>query len=236
MYILYDNLTATLLAATILLILLAMQTSLAKSSVEHTANYMAKKYSLEFADWLQDDFPKIGKNMEPGDRTFENPETEDGNTVQFVYYSEEEQRDGSGGTQTTRTATVYTLGRPSDTSPSSYGNPAETRNIDGTTIELYQAIQWKCESPPLSSAPNWSWGDCGTGWERKGESAALLRHFEIEMRDQNGNRVDDPGDVNVSNPDSVQQTHVQFTLVPPFENNQGTIEGMHWGASLLLRK
>jgi hypothetical protein len=242
MQVLFDNLTATILAGTVLLILMVMQASLMKSSVERTANYMSKKQSLEFADWLQDDLLNIGRGMERGDRTFEGPAievTSDGDTLteKFTFYQDTLQsKVASNMDDSVRVATAYTLGAPP--SSSSPADPAETRTIGGETVKLYRAVRWKREKrkPAASDAP-WSNQSWKGAWRKTGQSASLLRHFRIEMRDKDGNLVyPNADDVNENDPSRVQQTHVQFALIPPFYDEESTLDAMHFGSSLLLRK
>ena len=62
-----------------------------------------------------------------------------------------------------------------------------------------------------------------------------MQHFEIKMLNADGAVVSNPATVDVANPDSIQQAHVKFVMVPPFQDHDGSLRAMHWGTSLLLR-
>lgn len=63
---LLDNLTATIVAMSVLAMLGAMQFRAQEASVERTIAYSAKKQAIEFGKWLQDDIANVGAGVSFG--------------------------------------------------------------------------------------------------------------------------------------------------------------------------
>lgn len=221
MYFIYDNLTATLVGGTVILVLMAMQMNIVQMNVQQTVTYMTKKYSLDFADWLEDDLLAIGENLDPDDPKcdanpnawgcwiIKNPDVEDGLTMRFVFAFDSVRYDrGTHMTDTLHVIVKYELEEVSE--------PGEE--------DLYQAVRYAKMWRPWEMKP--------ATFTRTGSSAGLLKQFTIEMRDRNGERVDDPA----QHMEDIEQTYARFAMVPPFQSEDRDLRAMYWGASLLLRE
>lgn len=216
MQLLYDNITATLVAGAVMLILFAMQLRISDVSVQQTATYMAKKSALDFADWLEDDLLEIGDEVNPNVVPYQTPSVNSDSmttTFQFFYY-----RFKSNG-DTTRYDVRYIIGDDD----ANADQPAQTQEVDGRTIKLYRATRKVRTANPDGSSP--------TAWKTTGASAPLLRHFQILFLDRDGSKIANP----VARYDDVWQTQVKFAMVPPFYSQTGTLRTMHWGANLMLQ-
>ncbi len=66
MFFIYDNIAATLVAFSVMLVLLVMQQRMRDASIERVGVYAAKTQSIEFGDWLQQDLANIGLGVSAG--------------------------------------------------------------------------------------------------------------------------------------------------------------------------
>ncbi len=64
---LYDNLTATVVGLTVLLILASLQMRMTKSSVTQAGRKAALNQAQTFATWLEDDLGRMGRNRGSGE-------------------------------------------------------------------------------------------------------------------------------------------------------------------------
>lgn len=159
MIVIFDNLTATLIAGVVLLILIAMQVRVNTANVEQTALTIAKGQALDFGDWLQEDLGNAGSGVAVNQSFIE----------QVITDSE---------TGNTRRVSFYRKVNPADTSPTlvTYElTEAETTMVDGEEVQLYQ-LQ-RCEGASTCTA---------TSSNLHGQSAAALSYFNIEFLDDSG--------------------------------------------------
>lgn len=86
MNVLLDNLTATIVAMSVLTMLAAVQYRAQEASVERTIAYSAKKQTIEFGKWLRDDIANVGAGVSFGAVSVEELTTNNaGNTSLFRF-------------------------------------------------------------------------------------------------------------------------------------------------------
>lgn len=86
MNVLLDNLTATIVAMSVLAMLVAMQYRAQEASVERTIAYSAKKQTIEFGKWIQDDIANVGAGVSFGSVSVQELTTNNsGNTSLFRF-------------------------------------------------------------------------------------------------------------------------------------------------------
>ncbi|PSQ72000.1 MAG: hypothetical protein BRD31_02090 [Bacteroidetes bacterium QH_2_64_26] len=191
MQFLFDNLTATVIAMTVLLILASMQMRATRQQVAQTSQNIVQRQAGQLTTWLEEDLGRIGKNMSDDEVAFEKLEDSDQQkwiTEEFVF--EHEETDG----------TVVRVRYLVESTGSS-------REIDmgGTTksVELYQLTR---EKKVVGE----------TNWQVKGGSIPALEYFDVDLLDRNAEPVSDP----FSNPDDVRSVRVRFSLVAPYQNEE----------------
>ncbi len=220
MFFIYDNLSASIIGATVLFILMAMQVRMMENNVQQTATYATKTQSLEFADWLEDDLLRIGENIKQGEEIFCNPDQDGDRTEEFTFF-----RDSLLTVDDTlRVATQYAL------------VATGTRDVEGETVQLYEAARLQKIEPKENGVPPFTCASrASIVWDVTGQSPALLQNFQVEMLDKDGQPVSDPATKVQNDPSAVRQTHIKFAMISPFRTDRSSLRAMHWGASLLLR-
>lgn len=211
MQFLYDNLTATVIALTTLLLLFSIQSRATQNNVAQTSRNVMEEYAQTFATWLEKDLQRMGENMDRDDPVpYENPQTvelENGMevTTRFIFYRDSTSSDDDE--EEKRVSMRYDV------------EEAGTRTVDGESKTLYKLTRKvKIE---------------GEGWSSvQGESTADLGYFKIDLLDKDANPVDSPK----QNEDQVHSVRVRFSVVSPFQNAQTFPTATHVGSVLLLRK
>jgi hypothetical protein len=123
----YDNLIATVVGATVLLILASIQMRATKTSVAQSARSMALKEAETFATWMEQDLEAMGRNLEDDETVFtvhDRTPDEDSPTGYTLFDDEDEGQ--SDLTFSYRETTVE------------YDVVKEEKEIDGKTRTLYQ--------------------------------------------------------------------------------------------------
>lgn len=83
---LLDNLTATIVAMAVLAMLVAMQYRAQEASVERSIAYRAKKQTIDFGKWIQDDIANVGAGVSFGTVSVQELTTNaSGNTSLFKF-------------------------------------------------------------------------------------------------------------------------------------------------------
>ena len=159
----YDNLIATFISMTVLLILASIQTEATQINTVRTSRNAVKSQAQQLATWMEEDLASMGRNMEAGDAAFENPsDSTQWHTTRFIF-----KRDSLlAGGGTVRVKTRYDLEKTG------------TRTVDGTTETLYEVQR----SQKVGSNP----------WQPRGRSTGNLEYFEVNMLDENANPVSNP--------------------------------------------
>jgi Tfp pilus assembly protein PilE len=124
MAFLYDNLTATVIAMTVVLILAAIQVRATQQNVAQTSRHIVKSQAQTLASWMEDDLEQLGENMTADGIAFDAPQKEDSEwapggwiTREFSFY-----RDSSD----VRLETRYEI------------DSTGTQTVDGETRTLYE--------------------------------------------------------------------------------------------------
>lgn len=194
MQFLFDNLTASVIAGTVLLILASMQMRATQQRVAQTSQDIVQRQAGQLTTWLEEDLGQIGKNMSDDETAFEAPvhSDEEWLTEEFVF--EHEEFDSTGAVDTVR---VRYLVESTGASREIYtGGTTET-------IELYQLTR---EKKVVGE----------TGWQAKGGSGPALEYFDVDLLDRNAEPVSNP----VSNEGAVRSVRVRFSLVAPYQNEE----------------
>ena len=159
MIVIFDNLTATLIAGVILLVLITMQVRINNANVEQTALTIAKGNALDFGDWIQEDLGNAGSGVPINQDFIENVVTDatTGNTTRISFYRKVNPTDASA------TQITYEL------------IDAETVMVDGVPVQLYQLQRCEGAATCPANSPN-----------LMGQSAAALSYFNIDFLDDSG--------------------------------------------------
>jgi hypothetical protein len=165
MQFLFDNLTATVIAMTVLLILASMQMRATQQRVAQTSQNIIRDQAGQLTTWLEEDLGQIGKNMNDDETAFEEPVNSGQKWITEKFVFEHEETDG----------TVVRVRYLVESTGSS-------REIDmgGTTksVELYQLTREKKVG--------------GGGWQAKGGSIPALEYFDVDLLDRNADTLSAP--------------------------------------------
>lgn len=207
MQFIYDDLTATIVAMTTMLLLFSIQSRATQDNVARTSRNMMKTQAQTFATWIEKDLQRIGKNIDQDERKdqspFDNPvkrQMEGGTrlTEQFTFY-----RDRVVGNGETRIATRYEVGKTQQ-DPARFQLTRKTKEVGTGT---------------------WA------GATVDGESSASLGYFQIDMLDDDARPVSNPS----SNLDRVHSIRVRFSVAAPFKSDESILDATHVGSVLLIR-
>ena len=159
----YDNLIATLISMTVLLILASIQTQATQTNTARTSRNTVKAQAQQMATWMEEDLAEIGKNMNVTEAAFENPQdSTDWHTTQLTFKYESLLASG----KTERVKVRYELEKTG------------TRTVDGTDEILFEVQRsQKVEGDP---------------WTSEGQSPGSLEYYEVNMLDKNGAPVPNP--------------------------------------------
>ena len=131
MAFLYDNLTAVVVATTVLLILAALQLRASKLSTAASSQDAALTQSEEIATWMEEDLEAMGRHMAPSDTVFGGivRTNDDGSPTDSVLTSLSFQyKDSAGGALRTVEYDVSAV---------------ETTTVEGEERTLYELSQTK---------------------------------------------------------------------------------------------
>lgn len=211
MAFIFDNLLATLVTMTVLMLLLSTQFRSTQAGIEQVSAHAAKTKALTLGTWLEDDISSLGANFGRNRMRFSAPHTlDDGNTGEWVFYSDSL---GDGGA-VTRHATRYIL-REVD----------EIERQDGSGMQpLYQLTREVAASPVVNDVMT---PISPSAWQMDGMSVATLSTFRIDLIDRNGEATVDPV--------TADFIRVEFAMVPEFERGQSYLRELYWTTTLRVR-
>lgn len=121
MYFLFDKLTATLVAASVLLVLVTIQKNMTESNIQQTISYTMKAQALNLGRWLQADLMTVGQNMDDQTIYLGGVDSTDGAGVKFNFFYD----DGSPQ------HVIYTVSATGDSSAVN----------DSTRVPLYELVR-----------------------------------------------------------------------------------------------
>jgi hypothetical protein len=167
---LFDNVTATVIAFTVLLIVASMQMRSTQQQVAQTSQQMVQTQARELSGWLDQDLGSMGQNMSPGESAINTLQSHDGSDCSTNWTTQEfifERKDGDGNLVKVR----YKID-PSSPSSDTYRLTRKKKEEDG---------------------PNWEkdWGNDDI--EVQG-SATGIKYFDVDLMNENGKCTNSEGD------------------------------------------
>lgn len=208
MFVFLDNLSATLIASTVLLIIVVLQARTTEINMEQATTYMVKKQASELSTWLESDLLMLGRNMtDPAVVPFENPVDSGLVTTRFTFYRDSIDT-SVDPVDTIRVGVRYALLRTG------------TRTISDEPVDVFRLRRETQED--------------GGAWTEAGGAAPLLSYFKIDMLNRDARPVAAPADVAAVNADSVRNTRLRFSMVTPFETKRTTLRQVYYGSTLMI--
>ncbi len=208
MTLLFDNMSAALVGATVLLMLLSLQLKLSGMNLEQTSTYMVKNQASDLATWMEEDLLKLGENIDKtAEVPFSNPVDSADVTIEYTFA-----RDSLDLSvippDTIRIDTRYQLKKTG------------TRIVDSEVVDVYRLAR--------SVRRN------GGAWVAAGGSPSLLGFFKIEMLDRDAAPVPDPVAAATADPETIRNTRIRFSMVTPFETETTAVRKVYYGSTLLI--
>ena len=220
MIFLYDNLTATVIGATVLMVILVSMQRLTEVQIERTATYTVKKQANEFATWMEEDLLQMRMYV-PEDEypvPFQDPtyDAEDVMTTQFIFR---------------RDSTDYTVDPPAQREIHVRYDIEEVgeRTISGEAISVYQLSRLTCDGDGSACDPG-----NDAHWTTDGQSYDLLSYFRVDMLDRDAQPIANPATAETSTPGTVRNSRIRFAMVTPYETERQTLREVYYGATLIL--
>lgn len=210
MIFLYDNLTATVIGAMVLLIVLASTQRLNEVMVERTATYTVKSQAQQMATWLEDDLLFMGRNMSRDELAITVLDTNDvGITTDFTFAYDSLQI-VSDQIDTTRVQIRYEL------------EEVGTRTLGkGTVNERVLPVYAMQRFRRVGAEPE----------EADGQSNDLLSYLRIDLLDRNTKPIENPFSVD---PRAVRNTRLRFAMVTPYESDRTFLREVYYGSTLMI--
>jgi hypothetical protein len=194
MQLLFDNLSASIIAMTVLLIFASMQMRVTQQRVAQVSQNTVQSQAAQLTSWLEEDLGRIGKNMSGDETAFEAPVDSDQEWLTEEFVFEYEEIDSTGVIDTVRVR--YRVESTGSSREIYTGGTTET-------VDLYRLTR---EKKVVGE----------TGWQERGGSAPALEYFDVDLLDRNAEPVSNP----VSNENAVRSVRVRFSLVAPYQNEE----------------
>jgi hypothetical protein len=186
--LLLDNLTASVIATIVILILLSMQTRATQQRAVRMSQETAQRQSRRLTDWLEKDLERIGDNLSDDEIAFRKPK-ETADMIKFTFDRGVIQSDGTIDTVKTR----Y-LVEPTGESRTVYAGDQKKE------VELWRFVR---KTKQVGS---------GMGWQVDGGGISNLSYFDVDLLNGNAEAVENP----VANESEVRSVRVRFSLVGPY--------------------
>lgn len=199
MAFIYDNLIATVIAMTVLLILASIQMDATSRSVANSSRNMAITQAETFGTWMEDELSKVGRNLDEGTSSISTLETEQNDqspagivTTEFVFrYATFEE-----GSRTVNEVSY----RLCDT-----GTDRTVHTRTGlVSKDLYQLRRE---------------GNCSGAGSSEGASPAALGYFHVQRLKANLQPA--------STPDETQLLRVKYSVIAPFQGEGTVLQEVH---------
>lgn len=209
MNLLFDNLSASLLATAVLLALLGTQVRVQQANVEQVSAHAAKTKAISLGRWLEDDITSLGANFGNNLSRFAAPvHNADSVTTEWTFYSDSIHADDTR----TRHLTRYRL------------DAVDTVDVRGVARALYQLRRETATAAVVDSVaapvPEEAWAE-------DGRSVGTLSAFRIGLVERLGTATTD-----VERADYIR---VEFAIVPEFERQRGYLQELYWTTLLKVR-
>ncbi|MCS4122827.1 hypothetical protein [Salinibacter ruber] len=192
----FDNLTATVIASVILLVLANIQLRTERQEVAQTAQQVAQSRAQEATDWLEEDLGRIGQNMVSGQSAVDKPEpysrSSESSTKKWLTKEFSFRRDSiTAGAARWRIETRYRTYKQ------------RTVSIEGKPSPVYGLVRERRKR----QVGNGGWSE----WEKRGEINSL-EYFDIDLLDQNSQPTKALGEA--------ESVRIRFSVVAPFQNEE----------------
>lgn len=209
MSLIFDNLSATMLAMAVMLALIGVQLRMQQANVEQVSAHAAKTKAISLGRWLEEDITSLGANFGNNLSRFEPPVVNaEGITTEWVFYSDSL----LPGDQRMRHITRYRL------------LPVDTVAVRGVDKTLYQLRRETASTPVVDSVaapvPEAMWAE-------DGRSVSTLSAFKVGMIRRLGQETTD-----VTTADYIK---VEFAIVPEFDRQRSYIHELYWSTLLKVR-
>lgn len=237
MTFLLDNLMATIIFATLLMMIAATQLSVQEAGIAQVSSHAAKQKALSFGQWLDEDIVSLGENVIDNSARFDNPDTSSfrvytlddagvpqsesiSYTTEWVFYS-----DRLAGSTKQRLATRYRLIEQSDSLEVKVGDDF---TYNRPLFQLTREVSvWK-NVDPLTDNATFTNAD----FTEDGRSVSTLSLFHIKLVDNQGRPF---AAANTDAPDQASFIRVDFSMVPEFELRRGYLRELYWTTTLKVR-
>ena len=192
----FDNLTATVIASAVLLVLANIQLRTERQEVAQTAQQVAQSRAQEATDWLEEDLGRIGQNMVSGQSAADKPEpysrSSESSTKKWLTKEFSFRRDSiTAGTARWRIETRYRTYKQ------------RTVLIEGKSSPVYGLTRERRKR----QVGNGGWSD----WKKGGEINSL-EYFDVDLLNQNSRPTKVLGEA--------ESVRIRFSVVAPFQNEE----------------
>lgn len=237
MTLLLDNLMATIIVATLLMMVAATQLRVQEAGISQVSSHAAKQKALSFGQWLDQDIVSLGENVIDNSARFDNPDTssyrvyalDDAGvpqpstityTTEWTFYS-----DRLAGSTKQRMATRYLIVEQPDSLEVEVG---DNFSYNRPLFQLERATSvWKNVNPVDDSATF-----TAADFTEDGRSVSTLSLFHIQLIDNQGEPF--PAASPIA-PDQASFIRVDFSMVPEFELRRGYLRELYWTTTLKVR-
>lgn len=204
----FDNLTASIIAATVLLIISSIQVRSGRQEVARTAQRLVQNRAQEATSWLEEDLGRIGQNMTSGQSAVGKlepyHEDPDGDREKWLTKTFSFQRDsiapgggpgGDSGGDRWRIETRYRIGADGQIS---FGG----KTAGGNATPVYSLTRERRKKRVGSGG--WS------SWRQEGRIEPL-EYFDVDLLDRNARPTEVMSEV--------ESIRIRFSVVAPFQND-----------------
>ncbi|MEM8489115.1 MAG: hypothetical protein AAF564_26450 [Bacteroidota bacterium] len=204
----FDNIIAIMIAGVVILLLFTIQQRSTDFNIEQNSVYSSKKFSLDFAEWLEGDFSLAGTNMDNGDILFSNLVYEGINTKEITFFRDTLNIDPvTFNVDSVRVETRYTL------------DSSKVLTLPDTTIQLYEVTRYMREE--LAGGGFSAWNEVGKGPE-------WVSYFRV-------NTLNDQGQTVLLEPQTAF-FDIAFTLALPNFSSTAYLREFNWATTVNIRR
>ncbi len=204
----FDNIIAVMIAGVVILLLFAVQQRSADFNIEQNSVYSSKKFSLDFAEWLEADLSLTGTNLDNGDQLFTNLTYQGINTKQITLYRDILSIDSvTFVVDSIRVETRYSL------------DSSSVLTLPDTTIQLYELTRFERKE---------MLGGGFEPWHEVGKGPEWISYFRINTLNSQGQTV-------MLEPQTAF-LDVAFTLAMPNLSSNAYLREFNWASTVNIRR